>query len=349
MISSSLPKHILIIRLSAPGDVAMTVPVLHSFQKTCPSVRLSILTNKRLEPLFKGLKASLFFAETKTRHKGLAGLLKLFRELNSTNKDFPIDAVADLHNVLRSQVIRKLYELKGIPVQVIDKGREEKKSLTRKENKILKQLPSSFDRYRNVFNRLGFEFEYNFSSVFETKPLLPGNIISLTGNKNEKWIGIAPFATYKEKMYPLEKMEMVIKQLNCPGQKLFFFGSMAESAILEEWENKFPGTVNVAGKLSLEEELILMSHLDVMLSMDSANMHFASLVNVPVVSVWGATHPFAGFLGWKQQPGNVVQVDLFCRPCSVFGNKPCYRHDWACMNLIQPEHISGRIENQLKD
>ncbi|MES1224021.1 MAG: ADP-heptose--LPS heptosyltransferase RfaF, partial [Bacteroidota bacterium] len=96
-----IPEHILVIRLSAPGDVAMTVPVLHSFQKKYPLVKLTILTNKRLAPLFINLDATLFFAETKTEHKGLAGLFKLFKQINSLNKERPIDAVADLHNVLR--------------------------------------------------------------------------------------------------------------------------------------------------------------------------------------------------------------------------------------------------------
>ncbi|MCW3119328.1 MAG: ADP-heptose--LPS heptosyltransferase RfaF, partial [Chitinophagaceae bacterium] len=132
-----LPKHILVIRLSAPGDVAMTVPVLHSFQKKYPGVRLTILINKRLAPLFKGLDAQLIFAETKTEHKGFAGLFKLFTQLNATNTNNPFDAVADLHNVLRSQIIRGLYKIKGIKTAAIDKGRVEKKALTRKENKIL--------------------------------------------------------------------------------------------------------------------------------------------------------------------------------------------------------------------
>ena len=81
----------------------------------------------------------------------------------------------------------------------------------------------------------------------------------------------------------------------------------------------------------MEAELALMSHLDVMVSMDSGNMHLASLINTPVVTIWGATHPLAGFMGWNQSEENAVQVDLPCRPCSVYGNKPCSRKDYACL------------------
>jgi ADP-heptose:LPS heptosyltransferase len=344
-----LPEHILVIRLSAPGDVAMTVPVLYSFQKAYPAVRITILTNKRLAPLFKGLNAALFFAETKTEHKGLAGLFKLFKQLNAANKNNPFDAVADLHNVLRSQIIRSLYKIKTIKAASIDKGRTEKKELTRKENKILKQLPSSFDRYRNVFRQLGFDFKYDFTSLFLKPVSLSEKIISLTAEKKDKWIGIAPFAAYHEKMYPLEKMEEAVSQLYLqPGIKIIFFGSAAESDILQPWEKKYNGIINAAGKLDLSEELVLVSHLNVMVSMDSANMHFASLVNVPVVSIWGATHPFAGFMGWNQSSDNMVQTELYCRPCSVFGNKPCYRGDHACMNLLTPVMLVDKVKQVLK-
>ena len=91
-----------------------------------------------------------------------------------------------------------------------------------------------------------------------------------------------------------------------------------------------------------------MSQLDVMYSMDSANMHLASLVNTQVVSFWGATHPYAGFMGWNQCLENVVQVDeLTCRPCSIYGQKTCYRKDYACLNRITPKQIINRIENAL--
>ena len=328
----------------------MTVPVLYSFQKKYPAIRITILTTKRLAPLFKGLNAAFFFAETKIEHKGFAGLFKLFNQVNVSTKDFPIDAVADLHNVLRSQIIRRLYKLKGVRTASIDKGRAEKKALTRKENKDLKQLSTSFDRYRNVFRELGYDFPYDFTTLFTEPPAINDVIRTLTGEKNGVWIGIAPFAAYKEKMYPLEKMEQVISELqNRRGIKIILFGSHAESVHLQEWEEKYQHVVNVAGKLTLEEELILISHLDCMISMDSANMHLASLVNTRVVSIWGATHPFAGFMGWGQRINDTVQIDLYCRPCSVFGNKTCYRGDWACMHLIAPVRIVEKVMAVIAD
>jgi ADP-heptose:LPS heptosyltransferase len=74
-------------------------------------------------------------------------------------------------------------------------------------------------------------------------------------------------------------------------------------------------------------------------------MHLASLLGTTVVSVWGATHPYAGFTGWRQSPENIVQIDKPCRPCSVYGNKKCYRDDapYACMKEISPSMIIEKI------
>jgi len=338
-----LPEHILVIRLSAPGDVAMTVPVLHSFQKAFPSVQLTILTNKRLKPLFGDLNASFFFAETKGQHKGMPGLVKLFRQLHSKKGEKKIDAVADLHNVLRSQVIRTLFSLTGIKTAKINKDRSEKKAFTKKENKNLHPLTSTFERYRNVFHDLGFDFKLDFTGIFPNQPVLAQNILSMTGPKKEKWIGIAPFASYFNKMYPLQKMEEVIQSLlKDVGNRLIVFGGPEDASAITTWAEKYPGIIIAAGKLNLDDELKLMAHLDVMISMDSANMHFASLVNVPVVSVWGPTHIYFGFMGWGQTVENAAQLDLYCRPCSLFGQKPCYRGDHACMENLSPSLITEK-------
>ena len=130
-----------------------------------------------------------------------------------------------------------------------------------------------------------------------------------------------------------------------PSARLFLFGrGQEEERTFDKWCAEEPRCVNVSRHLeAMQQELILMSHLDLMLSMDSANMHLASIVGTPVVSVWGATHPAAGFMGWNQAADRAVQIDLPCRPCSIYGNKPCLRGDYACMKNIPPEQIVERM------
>ena len=112
--------------------------------------------------------------------------------------------------------------------------------------------------------------------------------------------------------------------------------------MLEKWAKKYQGVESVAGKKSLGEELELMQSLRVMISMDSANMHLASLVGTRVVSIWGATHPNAGFLGIGQRESDCIQRDLKCRPCSIYGKRKCKYGDYRCMD-IQPETIVAKV------
>ncbi len=336
------PKHILVIRLSAMGDVAMTVPVIQQLLQQNPGVQVTVLTQKFLSPLFEPLeRTTVYPVETKGKHKGLNGLYKLYRELK---KQYKFDAVADLHNVLRSKLIAFLFKTSGINTATIDKGRKEKKQLTVKENKKLFQLKTSFQRYADVLNGLGLPLTLNNSKQILSKQPIPASAIQWfsTTRKN---ICIAPFAKHGEKMYPLPKMKEIIRRLSGQDNLQLFLlgGGNHEISVLNEWEKEFPGGINLAGKFSFSEELAIISNMDLMISMDSANMHLASLFAVPVVSVWGATHPFAGFYGWGQAAENAVQIDLYCRPCSVFGNNPCYRGDHACMQQLPEEMIIEKI------
>jgi ADP-heptose:LPS heptosyltransferase len=339
------PPHLLVFRFSSMGDVAMTVPVVTQLLKNYPSLTITFVSDQKFSALFHNIAGLQFYpVDMREKYHGFLGLLRLFIHLKKIKN---VTAIADLHDVLRTKVLTFLFSITGIKVRRIDKGRKGKKALTRKFNKTLVQLPTSFQRYADVFARLGYAFTLANSAE---RIRLPANTVvkELLSNNNTAVIGIAPFAKHREKTYPVEKMEKVIAALLNKKFKILLFGGGEEMSLFEAWKNKFNNVQSIAGKLSFEEELVLISHLDMMISMDSANMHLASLYGVPVVSIWGATHPFAGFYGFAQDDKNAVQADLYCRPCSVFGNKPCYRGDWACMELIAPNHIIHKVENILQ-
>jgi len=340
-----MQKTILAIRFSALGDAAMTLPVMQQVLVQNPDIHIVFVSSRNWGALCKGIPGLTFFpADLKGRHKGLPGLYRLFRDISRAHR---IQAVADLHEVLRSKIVRTFFRLKGVPVAVIDKGRAGKKALTRKENKILQPLTSTIERYAAVFRQLGCSCDLPGAPAFTSPWPLNDRITAVTGPAGQDtWIGLAPFATYEEKTYPLEKMEQVLAALaQLPQHKVLLFGGgVQEVAQLAALAQRYPRTVVVAGRFSLEEELAIISRLQVMISMDSANMHLASLFGVPVVSIWGATHPFAGFMGYGQSLDRAVQLpDLYCRPCSVFGNKPCFRGDHACMEWIAPESVVEKV------
>lgn len=339
-------KHILIIRLSALGDVAMALPVIYSVAKAYPDVRFTLLTQDVASRLVINAPGNLSVcvADVKGRHKGVWGLYRLYKELLEKG----VTSVADLHGVLRSLILDAYFRLSGRPVALIDKGRKEKWALTARRNKAFHPLKSSFERYTAVFRRLGFTFAPDFISLFGTEKGNPSDFSDLVPPKkpDEIWIGVAPFAKHQGKIYPLDRMERVLARFSTDSRvRLFLFGGGdREKAVFDDWQGRYPHLVSMAGQHGFYKELSLISHLDVMVSMDSANMHLASLVGVPVVSVWGATHYYAGFLGWKQSPENIAEIKLSCRPCSVFGNRPCFRGDYACLSGISPEQLIKTVE-----
>jgi ADP-heptose:LPS heptosyltransferase len=335
-------------RLSAMGDVAMTVPVLRALVSQYPEIKLTVISRPFFKPFFEGIPQVFFFGfDEKERHKGVAGLLRLFQDLKRLN----IDAFADLHNVLRSKVIRNLFALSGKRTASVDKGRDEKKALTRSENRIFKQLPTMFERHAKVFEELGFALNLD-NPIFPRKAVLDKEIKAIIGDEEQQLIGIAPFAQYDSKVYPLDLMRVVIEELskNSNNKILLFGGGTREIEILDSFSNNKNNVINMAGKVKLKQELELISKLDVMLSMDSGNAHIAAMLGVKVISLYGATHPFAGFAPFNQPFENALVADREkypLLPTSVYGNIKVAGYEDA-MRTILPESIVEKINTSLK-
>ncbi len=338
---------ILVIRLSAIGDVAMTIPVVYSAAKANPDDSFTVLTQAFLMPVFMNRPSNVevIGINTQGSEKSLKGLLRFAWAFSK----YDYDTVLDLHNVLRTIIIRTLFRLRGKNIFILNKARKERKQLTARTNKKLKPLRPVIDRYADVFIKAGLNYVDSFQSLFEVKKASCLLLKDLTGEKVGKWIGIAPFAKHRGKIYPVEEMEKVISALTKHEINTIFLlgGKGEEEVIIQGWASKYPQVKSVVGRYSLDSELALISKLDILLCMDSANMHFASLVGTRVLSVWGATHPYAGFYGYHQQLSDAIQIKLSCRPCSVFGEKPCFRGDWACLTQLSPEQIVCKVNDAL--
>ena len=331
------------------GEVAMTVPVVDSLARQYPDVRITVLSQKFARPFFEHMPHNVGFmeADLKGEYHGVKGLNALYRRLTAKN----FTAIADLHSVLRSKYLRMRFNIGRFNVAHIDKHRDLRRALTTDgEGKRMEQLPTSFENYAEVFARLGYPVKVEFRSIFGDGKgdlsLLPPALNSKA--EGEQWIGIAPFAAHRGKIYPADLMEQTLKLIaeRRPKARLLLFGGgKEEMTTMKEWQQGNKRLEIVADIMKgIDKELVLMSHLDVMLSMDSANMHLASLTGTPVVSVWGATHPYAGFMGWGQSMEHAVQLDLPCRPCSIYGNRECHKGDYPCLRGITPEMIVEKLE-----
>jgi ADP-heptose:LPS heptosyltransferase len=314
--------HLLVIRLSAMGDVAMTVPVLIALTSTYPQLKLTILTKPFFAPILNQIpNVTVHKVDVKEKHKGFIGLWKLYKELKSSR----IEGVADLHNVLRSSILKQYFRLQSVPFLQVNKARKEKKALIAVTDKVFKPLRPMHLRYADVFADLGFPLELNKDDVLPKRDI-PSTFKEQIANQNKPSIGIAPFAAFKGKTYPLDFMKAVVRQLNELGthQIFLFGGGPVEKQALESWEKEFQECICVAGKINFTEELALISNLSLMVAMDSGNAHLAAMFGIPTITLWGVTHPHAGFYPFGQDLGSALLADREkypLIPTSIYGNK----------------------------
>lgn len=292
----------------------MLVPVVQAAAKQNPEIEFRIVSRQQTRALWRGLPANVVFygADLKNAHSGLKGLRRLLKDLKISE----IDAVADMHSVWRSWFLDFICVLQGIIVRKIHKGRFSKMLLT--HGLTHTALKRTIERYCDVFLSLGVKCVLQEPEFYEN---------------GKSGIGVAPFAAKLGKQYPLERMERFVAQ-HSQTEKIYLFGGGAnEVEILQGWASRYENVECVAGRYTMEEELEIMRNLRLMVTMDSGNMHLASLVGTRVVSIWGATDPKCGFLGWGQKKSDCRCLDLSCRPCAVYGERKCKFGDYRCLDF----------------
>lgn len=342
-------KHILVIRLSAMGDVAMTVPVITALVQQHKNVKVTVVSRPFFKPFFDGIERVTFFGvDLDNSHKGFFGIYRLFKDL----KPLKIDFVADFHNVLRSKILRTFFKLSGTKVAFTNKGRKEKKELTKLQIKILKPVKSMVQRHVDTLAQLGFKVDLS-KIVFPVKPILTDEFLTVTGEKaSNKWIGIAPFAQYQTKVYPTALMQLVIAEIaKNQSHKIFLFGSKNELPQLQTLQQNLKNVILVPNVFTFKQELQLIPHLNVMLSMDSGNAHIAAMYGVQVVTLWGNTHPYAGFVPFNQPITNslIPNLDTFpFIPTSVYGNKKVAGYE-NVMESITPHDVITKLNSILSE
>ena len=338
---------LLVIRTSSMGDVILTLPLLASFSAAYPDEKLIFATKKPFDQFVNNIPGvKVFLSDHHGRHKGFRGVLRVYCDLR---RDYKITAVADLHDVLRSKLLRFLFRFNGCRIASIDKGRREKRLLTR--GKINEPLKHTIDRYCSVMAGAGYPV------TLIKGPWLKPSVAGLEKTKalleecRGRLIGVAPLAKHSLKMWPVEKMSEMLNMLSERTEcTIFLFGSPDEAEPITALSTMVPGTLAMAGRIKLDEEIALISRLDLMIAMDSSNMHLASMLGVNTLSVWGSTHPWAGFSAWGMPAENQIQIpvtELTCRPCTIYGKGRCRRGDLACLNWLTPADVLTRVMEQI--
>lgn len=337
------------------GDVVLLTPVLSAIAAEHPSLQITFVTKGAYIPFFYNIPNVTTIGYNIQKYRGIRGIWRFYQEINKLG---PFHKILDLHSSLRSRILSLFYKLNGVPSFRITKGRREKLKQTRKKNKVLVKLPHAVDRYLRVFEKAGFDtkirrgpwINVNLESKLKAESFYKS--LAIPKKRDSLRIGFAPFAGHALKVWPFYKSIALLKSLRkeFPNAHIFLFGSPAEIAKLDVLKEGIERCYIVRGDTvgGLQGELGVMEKLDILIGMDSSNLHIASLLNIPVIGIYGTTHPYSGFGPFRQEESGVLQVEnLKCRPCSIYGNTTCYRKDFACMELIDPMDVVKRLKKIL--
>jgi len=340
--SDGVPHNVLVVRFSALGDVAMVIPVLYPICHAYPDTRFVMVTKPGPAGLFLDCPSNLevVAADVTQHYRGARGIWRLAQQLRQR---YHIDAVADLHSVMRSWMLDTWARLHGLPVARIDKQRRLRQAIINHQPDT--ELTPTIERYRIVLRQLGFSTHTTFTRLYEGKPL-PTSAIIPPKEVGQRWIAISPFSAHAGKNYPLALMEQTIDLLaQQPNVSIWLLGGgKTEKTALRPFAKRHANVLSMAEvKHTFADEYALLGQCDVMVTMDSANMHLASLMGLRAVTVWGATSPKCGFMGYGQNPSDAVQLDLDCRPCAIYGEKPCKHGDYRCLTGITPQTIAHKV------
>lgn len=323
---------IFILRFSALGDVAMTIPPVYAVARANPACRFVYFTKAGFSGLFVDAPSNL-----KVIGLDDIGPLHVYRRLRKEIRLHKPALIADLHNVSRTWLTDLYAMLHGIRVGCVNKRRLFRHSALKRKS----GQRNFIDRYLDVFTESGLETS---RANMDTLPPMASPPVPI----RQPAVGIAPFARFHTKTYPLDKMEEVITSLTKNNVNVYLFGAGGkEQKQLDEWPHKYPCCHSMAGRYTLQEEMSAIQSLPLMLSMDSANQHIASLVGTKVITIWGATAPLCGFAPFRQSPGNSIVAGLPCQPCSIAGSRLCPEGHFDCMHSIEPNHIVDKILHEL--
>jgi ADP-heptose:LPS heptosyltransferase len=346
----NLPKPILVIRLSALGDVALMIPVFKSLETAYPHQKFYFLTRHSYQDLFWDCKnVTVIPCNFYQEHKGITGLTKLSMQLNQ----YDYDTLIDLHNVLRTKALRGLIKLKNKQIIVFNKGKKEKKQLVK--SKLIQTLPHTTQRYLDAFSTLGLK------TTLDSGPWLK---VPETGNHNHKlsdilpkthtWIGIAPFSKHESKEWPIKNIQELLLRIQKDENNRLFLLAFGEDEKIKAKEiiQTFPQLIVVDESFSLPQQLSLLKQLDVLVSMDSGNMHLASILGTKVVSIWGATHPAVGFSPLNNEAFIVQPTPIQApwRPLSIYGKLSKSELPLAkkTMQLITVETVYNTLQQAIQ-
>ena len=345
---SRLREKVLIIRLSAIGDVVLSTGALRCLLAFFEERNIYFLGSYPSLELVKESYPKINFYDISEAERCL--------------QELPFfDYVFDLQRNLKShRFLRKLrFELKLGKVYFLQKfylkrwmllfrSRLRKRSLS-PEKKSGEIIPFQFQRMLQCLNEV-LSFDQKKNNQFTPKLDIKGTS-SFLGElgRTHRILAVAPCASYETKTAPQVLFSDIITLLRdsleeSSREKLvvLLLGSLQEKKEITSLFDSLKEEVfvlNFSGQLDLQDLPSLLAVAKVLLTNDSGLLHISEAVGTPVAALFGPTHELFGFSPWLSK-SQAFSTPLSCRPCSRHGKLVCRYKDKACFKLIEPDKVA---------
>jgi len=329
-------KQILVIRLGAIGDVVLTSPTILNLKLSWPRAKITLLTRSHLAGLasmFTGVDEVLEFPP----HASFNDLYLMGEYLDKMG----FDLVVDLHGNFRSWYLSK-HIAAGVKVKY-PKRRFERWAAV-KFKRINPNPPHTIDMYNQAVLDAG-------GKIYARRPVIPqrpGDQIDFDFGEALPTVAIAPGASYPDKQWPPERFRQLALEIieQIPANVVLLLADIDER--MESLRDEIPrDKLRVFVNADLDRLPKIIAGADLLICNDSALAHIGSAVGTPVMALFGPTHPTFGFAP-RGLRDCIMQVDEPCRPCSLHGQRTCYRDQQYCFERIGVNDVLNKAAEKIK-
>ncbi|MFP4528179.1 MAG: glycosyltransferase family 9 protein [Candidatus Kapaibacterium sp.] len=328
-------KNITIIQTAFIGDVALSLYLAQRVRQMAPAASISFVTTPVSADIARLCSAvDRVVAYDKRRDdKGLLGIRNLAARVGKT------DCIIAPHRSLRTSLLTYLlkpiysvgYSRAALPWIYSSRVRYQPHMHETARNNLLLEQFSDFDQSAPPI-RPSLDLKYVDISNIDN---------DLQGETGSPVIAIAPGSVWETKRWPARHFTALVNHLASKGYAVYMIGGPNDMDICSEISSSTPA-INLAGKTSIPQSLKLIERMDLVITNDSAPTHFSSLLNIPVIVIYGPTVPEFGFGPLADSSAIIHKDELQCSPCAIHGGRKCPIGTHECMEGIAPEVVAEK-------
>lgn len=335
----------LIVHTAFLGDLAISLELVEAINHYKPKTEIDYLTTPQASEIIElsPLVNRVMQFDKKNTHRSLSATAAFAKEIALES----YDCVVSLHKSFRtSYLVSKLNGKHKI-------GFRDAVFSSFVYNYRVQSHFSLSEHYRVLSPLSAFGIDYleykigDFNIFFSDEVTSKVDFLLQEKKIKDKYVVIAPGSVWKTKKWGKESFTSLINLLEESGLTCILVGSkvdLDDCKYIEENTN----AINLAGHTTIKELIYLIKRASIVVSNDSAPIHFANLVKTRVVAIFGPTSPIFGFAPIGSNDIIIENSSLICRPCQIHGSMNCPLGSLECMKSIKSEEVFQRILNKLE-